>query len=62
MRPGFGKPAGNDLRQGTITLPVLLYMERCGGQGAGADLLRRVIGERKATEDEIDAALTVIRV
>lgn len=58
----LGKPAGNDLRQGTITLPVLLYMERCGGQGDGADLLRRVIGDRKATEDEIDAALQVIRV
>jgi geranylgeranyl pyrophosphate synthase len=57
----LGKPAGNDLRQGTITLPVLLYMDRCGGQGDGADLLRRVIDSRQATEDEYRAALAIIR-
>jgi geranylgeranyl pyrophosphate synthase len=57
----LGKPAGNDLRQGTITLPVLLYLERSGGQGDGAELLRRVISDRRASEEEIGAALNVIR-
>jgi geranylgeranyl pyrophosphate synthase len=57
----LGKPAGNDLRQGTITLPVMLYMERCGGQGAGADLLRRVVAARRVPEDEVQAAIDLIR-
>jgi geranylgeranyl pyrophosphate synthase len=57
----LGKPAGNDLRQGTITLPVLLYMERCGGQGEEADLIRRVVSSRQSTEDEYRTALSLIR-
>ena len=57
----LGKPAGNDLRQGTITLPTLLYMERCGGQGAGADLLRRVVNDRQVPEEEFRTAIDLIR-
>ncbi|MCC6626078.1 MAG: polyprenyl synthetase family protein [Chloroflexi bacterium] len=57
----LGKPAGNDLRQGTITLPVLLYMEQCGGRGDGADLVRRVAESRDATAAEQQTAVNVIR-
>ncbi len=57
----LGKPAGNDLRQGTITLPVMIYMERCGGQGEGADLLRRVVSGRQAPEEDHRAAVDLIR-
>lgn len=57
----LGKPAGNDLRQGTITLPVMLYMEQCGGQGEGADLLRRVVAGRQVPEEDYHAAVEHIR-
>jgi geranylgeranyl pyrophosphate synthase len=57
----LGKPAGNDLRHGTITLPAMIYMERCGGQGEGADLLRKVVGGRQATEEDCRAAVDLIR-
>jgi geranylgeranyl pyrophosphate synthase len=33
----LGKPAGNDLRQGTVTLPVILWAQ---GEGDRSDLLR----------------------
>jgi geranylgeranyl pyrophosphate synthase len=57
----LGKPAGNDLRQGTITLPMLIYMERSGGVGEGAELLRQVIGQRQASEEDFEAALALVR-
>lgn len=57
----LGKPAGNDLRQGTITLPVMLYMEQCDGQGEGADLLRRVVAGRQVPEEDYHAAVDLIR-
>ena len=57
----LGKPAGNDLRQGTITLPAMIYMERCGGQGEGADLLRRVVSGRQVPEEDVSAAVALIR-
>ena len=57
----LGKPAGNDLRQGTITLPMLLFMERVSGQGHEADLLRRVVSNRQATEEEYRVALDLVR-
>jgi geranylgeranyl pyrophosphate synthase len=57
----LGKPAGNDLRQGTVTLPTMLYMEQCRGQGDGADLLRRVLNGREAPEADHLAAVSLIR-
>lgn len=57
----LGKPAGNDLRQGTITLPVLLYMDQCGGQGSGADLLRHVVSDRQSSVEDHQAAIELIR-
>jgi geranylgeranyl pyrophosphate synthase len=57
----LGKPAGNDLRQGTVTLPVLLYLENHGGQGDGVDLLRKVVTSREATAEDHQAAVDVIR-
>jgi geranylgeranyl pyrophosphate synthase len=45
----LGKPAGSDLRQGTITLPVILWAEDLNGHALGADLrhgrnLEEIIG------------------
>lgn len=38
----LGKPAGNDLRQGTVTLPVMLYAARFPQGSAERDLLERL--------------------
>jgi geranylgeranyl pyrophosphate synthase len=57
----LGKPAGHDLRQGTITLPAMLYMERAGSRGDGADLLRRVMNGSQAPDEDYDAAVNLIR-
>lgn len=40
---GLGKPAGQDLRQGTVTLPTMLYAQRLPPGSADADRLRGVI-------------------
>jgi geranylgeranyl pyrophosphate synthase len=39
----LGKPAGNDLRQGTVTLPVILWAEE---EGRGSELLRDLVDGR----------------
>ena len=42
----MGKPAGNDLRQGLVTLPVICYLERGGDETAISDVLA---GQRDET-------------
>ena len=37
----LGKPVGGDLRQGTVTLPTMYYLERADAEGR--DAVRRVI-------------------
>jgi geranylgeranyl pyrophosphate synthase len=44
----LGKPAGNDLRQGTLTLPVILLAEQLP---AGSALLRHI--ENGTSHDEV---------
>jgi geranylgeranyl pyrophosphate synthase len=59
----LGKPAGNDLRQGTVTLPVMIY-----ASGLPASSPERILLERLATGEaeqipdaEIDALVDRIR-
>lgn len=50
-----GKPVGADLRQGTITLPTMLYLE--GSDGAPtATLVRRIIDGEDVSEAELVSA------
>ncbi|MDP9471338.1 MAG: polyprenyl synthetase family protein [Chloroflexota bacterium] len=43
----LGKPAGNDLRQGTVTLPTMLYAATLPAASSEADVLRAVVaGDR----------------
>ncbi|WP_370650082.1 polyprenyl synthetase family protein [Oscillochloris sp. ZM17-4] len=51
----LGKPAGNDLRQGTITLPLIYALE-----STGSPLLRAVIEQSAADESVIDAAIAEV--
>ncbi len=62
----LGKPAGSDLRQGTVTLPMLLLLEgehrRGNGHETGAAaLVRRAIGGQGVSEDEYNAAIEELR-
>lgn len=57
----LGKPAGNDLRQGTVTLPIMLYASRLT-PGTPADVLLRAVvsGDDESTE-AIDEVVHQIR-
>ena len=46
----LGKPIGGDLREGKVTLPVILLLQR-GGTGA-TELVQRVIAERGVTPED----------
>lgn len=52
----LGKPVGSDLRQGTITLPAISYMERYPDQ----PIVRRVVGG-DSSETTITALVNLIR-
>jgi geranylgeranyl pyrophosphate synthase len=56
----IGKPAGLDLRQGTVTLPTMLFFQN-GANAAERDLVQRVAGGSGTSEDEVTVAATIIR-
>lgn len=57
----LGKPAGNDLRQGTVTLPIMHFAATIPDQSADARLLRAVIAGEQDDPSEIDRLITAIR-
>lgn len=57
----IGKPAGLDLRQGTVTLPTMLFFEHDGNDGHKTEIVRRAVGGNGATDDDYTMATTVIR-
>ena len=57
----LGKPAGNDLRQGTITLPTLLFAQRVSPGSAEARLLDRVVTSDDVADDDIAELIDRIR-
>ncbi len=56
----IGKPAGSDLRQGTLTLPMMFYIERYA-DGDDLALIRKVILGTKSDDTEIDALIGRVR-
>ncbi|CAN5640862.1 polyprenyl synthetase family protein [soil metagenome] len=56
----LGKPAGNDLRQGTITLPVIYYLASNPPGAAGSQMIASIVAGT-ASDVEITAALDDIR-
>ena len=53
-----GKPVGNDLRSGVLTLPVLHLIRRQGFQGEAASLVGK---GAKMTAADIDRVLQLVR-
>ena len=58
---GLGKPAGNDLRQGTVTLPTLLFAQRTASGSADARLLDHVVSSDDVADDVVDELIDRIR-
>lgn len=57
----IGKPAGLDLRQGTITLPTMLFFEEHRGNGHHTEKVLRVLGNEGASDEDYATATEVIR-
>lgn len=55
----IGKPAGNDLRQGVITLPTMIYLSS-QSEDQRAEVERIVIGEEERS-NAIDDVVSAIR-
>jgi geranylgeranyl pyrophosphate synthase len=57
----LGKPAGHDLRQGTITLPVILYVNGLPENDSDRTLIEGVVSGQITDNAEIDALIGRIR-
>lgn len=56
----IGKPAGSDLRQGTLTLPMMLYMERYA-DADDLELIHKIVVGTKTDDTQIDALVGRVR-
>jgi geranylgeranyl pyrophosphate synthase len=52
----MGKPIGSDLRQGTVTLPLLLHLD----EHPRTDLLRSIFEEQDGREEKIRALVDMV--
>ncbi|MFC2638296.1 MAG: polyprenyl synthetase family protein [Mitsuokella sp.] len=53
----IGKPAGNDIRQGIVTLPVI----RALSVSSDAKELETIVTDRKMTDEDVRRALAIVR-
>lgn len=58
---GLGKPAGNDLRQGVVTLPTMMFVDQLPDDSADLDLLERVIVGDETDELAVNQLVDRIR-
>lgn len=54
----LGKPAGSDLRQGTVTLPVMLFMR--DADEAGREMVRLVVENEDRSDAQVEKAISTI--
>lgn len=54
----LGKPAGGDLRQGTVTLPTMYFLEST--DPAGRELIRRVVENEDRSDGLVEQAISMI--
>jgi heptaprenyl diphosphate synthase len=57
----LGKPAGNDLRQGTVTLPTLLYSNKLDKDSDAWRQLDAVVNGRATTDVDVKRVIEGIR-
>jgi len=57
----LGKPAGNDLRQGVITLPVMLFLRQLPPQSPDMRILEAVVSGDETSDAVISDLITKIR-
>ena len=55
----LGKPVGGDLRQGTVTLPTMLFLEKASDEGR--EVIRQVIENENRSDEMIARAIGMIR-
>ena len=53
------KPVGNDIREGKKTLPIILAIRKA--KGKNRKIIMRVFGNSKASKQQINLAVNVIR-
>lgn len=58
---GLGKPAGQDLRQGTVTLPTMLYAGRLDPNSAESRRLHAVVSGELDDQATVDAVVADVR-
>jgi geranylgeranyl pyrophosphate synthase len=57
----LGKPAGNDLRQGVVTLPVMLFTQRIPPKSPQMQTLEAVVSGDETNDTVIDELISTIR-
>ena len=57
----LGKPSGNDLRQGTVTLPIMHFASSLAKHSPDAYLLRDIIAGEQTDPSDIDRLVATIR-
>ena len=55
----MGKPEGGDLKEGKVTLPLILLMEE--GDEAGCETLLEALKDKSLTDDQCEAILSQVR-
>lgn len=53
----IGKPAGNDIRQGIVTLPVIRALET----SPDAEKLERIVTDMEMTDERVERALEIVK-
>lgn len=57
----LGKPAGNDLRQGVITLPVMLFLQQFAPQSPEVQTLQAIVAGDETSDSVINDLILKIR-
>lgn len=57
----LGKPAGNDLRQGVVTLPTMLFAQQLGTSSLDMQLLKAVVSGDETDDTAINGLIDKIR-
>ncbi|MDQ3044093.1 MAG: polyprenyl synthetase family protein [Chloroflexota bacterium] len=57
----LGKPTGQDLRQGTVTLPIMIFADALGMSDPKRESLERVVSGDEENEAEIEELLLEVR-